>query len=1101
MHKAITTLTLSLLFFYVSKANDYEDAWTAINKKNFKEAKLFLQKATQDPATSIDAYLTLLFLQTYQGNENDINGLIDRLSKSSDKNSYFYSMWFNGAVLGDYSKKKPYQLNLLNKIFSDASFNGSMQAAAHYVKAMHYVFSNEYIKAIDEWTLMGAIQNWQLTGPFENLSGSGFNGSYGPLSSADAETKVIGANNVEVNWFTPLKLNKEGWIFTYAHLPQQSAIVYAQSFVNAPEEMKILLNAGANGAIKIWVNDGLVISESKERVTELDYYKNYCTLKKGYNSILIQLGYTNNSLPNFIIRFTDQNYNTIKGLTSTAQKQAYIKNSNAETANLIKHFAEVFFEKKIAEEPRNLVNYILLSQTFLRDGHTTEARQTMEKALSLSPNNPLLKFELIQCLLKSENRTALAQEVEWLKENDPESYVNYQIKIQNFISEEKYTEAEEELKKMRSLYGEDENIMQLKASILGKLERVDELVELVNRNYTQNPENLAFLGMMFRLKKLINKDNKAALNVYENYLKTNFNYDVITQLANEYKAQGMNDKYVEILKKLKNVSGYDPRFASNLLNYYYENRNYSKALEYAEEALQLAPFTGTYWSNKALVHEAMNNKNEAITAYKKAIYFDRTTYEARKKLNVLEQKIDLYKLLPETDAYALMKKPLADMEHDFSYLLDEKGIIIYDEGASEEYVSYMAKLHTQKGIDSWKELYVPYNSNTQTLLIEKSEVIKANGSKVPAERNEEHIVFTGLEPGDAVYVKYRIQNYGKGRLGREFWDRFTFNSFVPSATARYTLVVPKAFKFNAEVINAKIEPSVKNVNDFTVYTWEDKNITPLKREPLMPPLNDVGAVLHISTVKTWADVANWYSDLSYQNTAENFELETLYKEIFDKAPALTNFEKAKRIYNYIVTNIRYSSVSFRQSNFVPQNVSKTISTKLGDCKDLSTLFVSLLNKAGIQGQLVLVDTRDNGSKDMLLPSMEFNHCIALAKIDGKDYYIELTDSNLPFGSLPSTLYGALTLVIPSQGQKSNAELKPLVAVNKTADRSIKHINVSIVGKDEKFTIVSSRFGSLTSAWRESYATLSEANKKKNTNNLSVTVIKTRLSWKIYLLQV
>lgn len=118
----------------------------------------------------------------------------------------------------------------------------------------------------------------------------------------------------------------------------------------------------------------------------------------------------------------------------------------------------------------------------------------------------------------------------------------------------------------------------------------------------------------------------------------------------------------------------------------------------------------------------------------------------------------------------------------------------------------------------------------------------------------------------------------------------------------------------------------------------------------------------------------------------------------------------------MLTKLRYSSVSFRQSGYVPQDVSKIISTRLGDCKDFSTLFVALAQKAGIPAQLVLVDTRDNGSKDMILPSVEFNHCIVLAKLDGKGQYLELTDNNLSFGSLPNNLNGALSLLIPPHGE-------------------------------------------------------------------------------------
>ena len=127
--------------------------------------------------------------------------------------------------------------------------------------------------------------------------------------------------------------------------------------------------------------------------------------------------------------------------------------------------------------------------------------------------------------------------------------------------------------------------------------------------------------------------------------------------------------------------------------------------------------------------------------------------------------------------------------------------------------------------------------------------------------------------------------------------------------------------------------------------------------------------------------------------------------------------KARRIYNYIQKNIRYSSVSFRQSAYVPQKASVTINTRLGDCKDLSSLFVSLASMAGLHANLVLVDTRDNGTKEMVLPSVEFNHCIVLLKMGGKETYLELTDNNLPFGCLPNNLPGASSLIIPRQNEE------------------------------------------------------------------------------------
>ena len=255
-----------------------------------------------------------------------------------------------------------------------------------------------------------------------------------------------------IKWFIPPKSNNDGWCFIQPHIPNQTAITFAQSFVYVPQDMEVLINGGVNGSIKVWINDALVMSQERERVTELDCYKSFCTLKKGYNRVLVQVGYTDNSLPNFIIRFTDDKLNTIPNLTFTSQFQNYQKQSSDNNSiRSVKHFAEAFFESKIKSQPDNLINYILLSQTYLRNKKTFESRQIIEEALKKDPENSLLRFELMQCFVKEDNRTLLSEEIERIKEKDPGCYLVYTLKIRQLLDEEKYGEASELLDKMVAL--------------------------------------------------------------------------------------------------------------------------------------------------------------------------------------------------------------------------------------------------------------------------------------------------------------------------------------------------------------------------------------------------------------------------------------------------------------------------------------------------------------------------------------------------------------------------------------------------------------------------------------------------------------------------
>ena len=173
-----------------------------------------------------------------------------------------------------------------------------------------------------------------------------------------------------------------------------------------------------------------------------------------------------------------------------------------------------------------------------------------------------------------------------------------------------------------------------------------------------------------------------------------------------------------------------------------------------------------------------NADKEAIEAYRKAIYYDPNKYRAREQLRELEKKSSLWKAFPETDVYELIRHAEKNIvDHDYAYLLDEKFAVIYPEGASEEYYTIVVSIVNQKGIDAWKETSISYNSNSSYLVIEKAETVKKNGVKTPAEQNDNQLVFTGLEAGDALVLKYKIQNYAQGRLAKEYWNKFIFNAF------------------------------------------------------------------------------------------------------------------------------------------------------------------------------------------------------------------------------------------------------------------------------------------------------------------------------------
>ena len=1061
-----------------SQNKPYEKAWNALNENKRAEASEFLLKAMNDPATAQDAFITNLYLKSYNGKENEVTDFAGSFyEKAANPYPYVYALWFNEAVLGGYGKKTEVnELKLMDQLIADERAPGTLVAATNYQKEMHFLFSGDFDKASLYSDKIGNIRNWQFTGPFENLSGSGFYKNYGPLDHPEPGAVFKSLSNADVKWFTPSEESKDGWTPVSYQFNKNAAVVYAQNFVTSPTDQTVYCNVGFTGAIKVWINDELVLSEAKELTTEIDHYTIQYDLKKGINRVLVQLSYTNVSYPCFCVRFTDQKFKSISSITGSSAYSSYPKNvSSKKKYTIVPHFAEKYFTDKLSQQPGNLVNYLLLADVYMRSNQLLDARNTISVALNKAPQNSLLRMKMLEILNKENNRTLLLEELEKIKLADPESLLVLDLNIKEFYNNEKYEDCAIELAKRIKLHGEDESTAGYQILLLIQDKKYDDVVKVAEKMYEKYPGNVKLIPLMYNIKKEVYKDKKAGMKIYESFMKNYYNYDTYINYADILIEQGDTKKGLNIKEKLTQAFNYDPNGPYNLSTYYFDAKEYEKAEEYLSKSLAISPYNEKLWELSGDIKNEKKNITEALNAYNQSLKFNPNQYDIISKIRKLNNKPEISKLFPEVNIDKVIKedKPAEAKNTDYGYyyILDQKDVVVYPDGANEAYITTILKMTNDKGVERYKESSIGYNSS-QTLLIEKAEIIKKNQAKIEGERNDNEIVFTNLEVGDIIVFRYRLQSYVYGRFAKEFWDKYYFNGQIYSSVTKYNLLVPANQKINYVFTNSSLQPVIKNVEDFKQYSWILERSQPVKDEPLMPLMVDAGNILHISTIPSWKEIADWYSDAVNNKSEEDFEILALYKKLFPQEnKTMTEFQKAKVIYDYIESNIRYSSVSFRQSAYIPQRASATLTSRLGDCKDLSNLFVTLAHMAGINAQMVLVDTRDNGQKDILLPSVDFNHCIAKAVLDNKSYFIELTDNYLPFTSLPNNLNGAIALQIPSKSVSAKAELIQLKNDNRTKDVIKRIMDISPNEGDLNVAVKTIKYGAFSSYIREDFRNL------------------------------
>jgi len=1073
--KTLSALAFSILLsFSLSAQTTLNTAWAQFFKNDRAGARAAFIELAKQPSTAKESNLALSLLAEMDQSGDQAFQYFNQFYQTAEKpQPYIFALWRTAATGYSTDISTAKQLDFYNSLLKK-DYDGKLAALANSVIGKIYENNKKYALADKAYQQIGSIDNWLITGEFENISTSGFDKQYDVLDKPQADALFTGKKELQFGWRKVPYTKHDKW-FDYTYYSNyNNAIIFAQTFVKAEADLIAQLRIGVSGSVKVWVNDQLLISEADERNNDLDSYISTLKLKAGYNRILVQIGESYAGRSNFLLRLTDPSGKVLSGITTTSTPQPYQK----ETVFKPEHVSLpsiVFFENELKKQPNDYLNRLLLAKLYLRNDNAFEARKILEKLKEKFPESTYLNGLYIDLYEKEENRTGVETLQEAIKTADPECPYALSLIYNDYIRQEDFNNAEVVMKKLEAIYGENENIIQKKIQLAGKRKNQEDIIALVERAYPVFPNSSSIVWLKYLCEKEIKK-NPQAIGYLKKFVDEHDNYEMAKYLSNAYfekneTAAGLNVYQTEINNDPIAVGIY-----MDLANRYYKLQQYDKAEKLYQQCLEIAPHTSSYYESLGQIYEMAKQKDKSILAYEKSLKLNPNNYDAIRSLRKIQDKADVFDYFEQPDIKSMVSKApkLVDLPDDHYVILDEEvQKVVYENGGSEEKHFYAAKVLTQKGLESLKEFNIPYY-NSQNLNVELAEVIKVNGSKVPAEQHGAQVIFTNLEVGDVINLRYKIQNYNQGSLASHFWDTFYFSHGASYVNTKFSLLIHRDKKFNYTFSQKPIDFVKSAKDEFDLYVWKAENQKALIYEDKMPATDDVANIIYLSSIPDWRFVSNWYNNIATAKARSSYEIKTVVNDLFKDKNGLDQLAKAKIIYNYITQNISYSSVSFRQSGIVPQNPATVINTRIGDCKDVSTLYVTMCKEAGINAELALVKTRDNGQKTMLLPSIDFNHCIAKSIINGKNYYVELTAGTLPFG----TFYNAsLSAPILEINNTANAITK--LNPQQRAKNTLSYITqITLKNNDMRIKENNHATGSVASTLRDIFKDLSQKDQIK-----------------------
>jgi hypothetical protein len=225
------------------------------------------------------------------------------------------------------------------------------------------------------------------------------------------------------------------------------------------------------------------------------------------------------------------------------------------------------------------------------------------------------------------------------------------------------------------------------------------------------------------------------------------------------------------------------------------------------------------------------------------------------------------------------------------------------------------------------------------------------------------------------------------------------------------------------------------------WRWEIRDMPALilRDMPLHPDWNALSARMSVQwgaaavgqTNDQWRAIGEWFTTLEAGRPDPSPEITAQAQALVAGAPDF--YTKLSRIAEFLQNDIRYFIVERGVGGFQANPAATIFRNKYGDCKDKTTLLISMLQVAGIHAFYLPVDDR-RGFVDPQNPTLFGDHMItaievpadvndprllAIAKAkDGKRYLIfDPTNERVPVGNLPSYLQGGYgTLAVGPDSQ-------------------------------------------------------------------------------------
>jgi tetratricopeptide (TPR) repeat protein len=984
---------------------------------------------------------------------------------------------------------------LLKKTADEKKALPEVRALARYLLADVNVSLGHPDAAKADLKQLGFATSGWLIGGFDNEGGAGHTTSFPPEQGPIDLKATAHGKDRDVVWRSVPEVGPMGFVPVSDLLrPVKNATFYVATQLNAPAAGPAVLHFGASGATKLWVNGFLIADDPDDHPARYDQRAAKVALKKGANTVLLKVS-TLEEQPAYILRAAREDGGPLVGAAFTlpAPQEALVacdtasRPTPANKATDITAALEALADKqpKDGRLRQDFATVLELRRAF--DSKQQRSRREQERAATLLPKDARARAILANYIDNDQNvrREALEQALELDPAFVPARTVLSHYYEEHGFARRAYDEAEKAVTAAGDYYPAQ---LALSDALDGmdmdaRAQRV--AVDLAARFPNTPRVQLAAARTERTLGKVAQ-----AMERYRHVLALRYDdKEARAELTNLLVDSGDVDGALALLTRATELSPTAIGPAVRLADLLSFNGRSAEAVAMYDRLTQLAPDDDAVFEARGQHCLRDGDTAGALKDFKHALALKPQNPHLRDLVSSVEPHQEDFAAPFLRDAMELAKasKDRTNSPDEDSVVLANVDVVrVYPNGLSSRVHQQVVRVLNDRGVDQNRGQHIRYSSGDQELKIEKARIIKKDGSVVEARsENDQHlsdsyagmyfdsrqrsVVFASLEPGDVVELLYRRDDISQQNM---FADYFGDVTYLQGTDARldqdYVLIAPAGRTFYA---NAPTLPGVQHTEGRTadgqqIQRWRTQNVPRIEPEPKMPGWANVAAYLHVSTFKSWDDMARFWWGLIHDQLHVTPEVAQAAEEAVKGIPESDLPGRVRAVYDYVVTKTRYVGLEFGIHGFKPYNVDQILSRRFGDCKDKASLMYAMLNHLGIKSNMVLLRTRAMGQLSTQPASLAvFNH--AILYVPQLNRFLDGTAEFSGSGELPDQDQSAQALVVQDDGGVSQLQITPMSQAKDNITDNDYQLDVSSDGSAVLHGTASVR-GYTAQSWRRAY---------------------------------